>query len=49
MLRDLGPSATVSIEILKTVFSELGPTTEENIFECFMMIAEDRYRVDNGV
>jgi len=45
----LGTCATVSVDVLKTVFSDLGPLTEEEIFDCLMYMAEDKYRVDSGV
>lgn len=49
MLKDLGTCATISVDILKTIFSDLGPLTEDEIFECLMYMAEDKYRADTGV
>jgi hypothetical protein len=49
MLKDLGTCATISVDILKTIFSDLGPLTEDEIFECLMYMAEDKYRTDTGV
>lgn len=41
IMRDLGPYCTFNIESLKTVLQELGPLTEEDVFECLMVMAED--------
>jgi hypothetical protein len=29
--------------------NELGPTTEEDVFECLVMMSEEKSRVDTGV
>lgn len=48
-LRDVGPSATANLETLKIIMNDLGPTTEEDVFECLLMMSEERQRVDTGV
>ena len=49
ILTDLGTCATVSVETLKTAFSDLGPLTDEDIYECMMLMSSDKYRQDMGV
>lgn len=48
-LRDAGPPATFQVEALKAIMSEVGNLTEEDIFEFFMLITEEKGRLDNGM
>lgn len=49
LLRDLGPYCTFNIESLKTVMNELGPLTEEDVFECLMLMSETQVYVGDAI
>lgn len=49
LLKDLGPYCTFNGESLKVVLNELGPLTEEDVFECLMVMADAGLYVGDSI
>jgi CCR4-NOT transcription complex subunit 1 len=49
LLRDLGPYCTFNMESLKIALNELGQLTEEDVFECLMLMSEDHVYVGDSL